>query len=111
MVFDYPDRCFEMGIPLTYNVVDECFENSRSSGVTIDPKKFPLIFRPLEWWEHRKVREMPKYIKGIISGKVYKVKKWDLKNKNGWICSDGWNSYHHTGIVPATESEYLNQNK
>lgn len=76
-----------------------------------DFKDYPHLFRKLEWWEDRKVEDMPKYIRGIKSGRIIRVHKWDLKCEQGWICSDGFNCYHRESILPATESEYLEYKK
>jgi hypothetical protein len=74
------------------------------------PEKFPKIFKKLQWWEDRKLHEMPRYVKciatpdqKIIPGDVFKL---------AWI-EPGWGTDHvHTIFlytncyIPATESEY-----
>jgi hypothetical protein len=39
---------------------------------------FPHLFEPLPWWKERKPEDMPHYVKHIATGKMWKVKEYDL---------------------------------
>lgn len=82
-----------------------------------DVKDFPEIFQPLEWWQERDKKELPKYVKDEKG--VYKVKEWhtELAPK----CTVYINPKIHTGymdytrecplyseMLPATKEEYDN---
>lgn len=76
-------------------------------------KKYPHIFKKLEWWEDRTVDQMPEHIKtNVESPIVFKVKEWfqgdagcyfmEAKSGKGNIVLTPYLT------VPATEEEYLN---
>jgi hypothetical protein len=68
---------------------------------------YPHLFRKLNWWEERKVEDMPDYVKWDVGiyptwKKIMKVDKW---NSNG--------SFDHENVTisvincfPATEQQY-----
>ncbi len=70
-------------------------------------EKMPHLFRKLNWWEERKVEDMPDYVKWDVGiyptwKKIMKVDKW---NSNG--------SFDHENVTisvincfPATEQQY-----
>ena len=83
------------------------------------PEKYPTIFREMQWYEQRKVEDMPDYVRCVSTpcptyepteGNVYEVAVWWMedcgrtKDKVNLIMSS--NCY-----LPATEEEYLNQKK
>lgn len=81
----------------------------------------PHLFKPLQWWECRDVKDLPEYVKwndaynGTSRTEVFKVDKW-LCNSVDFelfkIHSTKYNNlifaYDYDGnIYPATEAEYL----
>lgn len=36
-------------------------------------RHYPHLFKPLQWWEERKVEDMPQYLKGGTNGSVRQV--------------------------------------
>jgi hypothetical protein len=92
---------------------------------------YPHLFKKLQWWEHRKIEEMPMYLKetGMVDDNDNPIPDWYVKVKkhfnagNGeWrdnsihiFCTedhkDGWNkgnrSMSYSNFEPATEQEYL----
>jgi len=73
-------------------------------------ENFPHLFRKLEWWEMRKVEEMPEYLK-FHDGEVIKVNNWNIETlccerEDGGGCNlDLWAKGY--GYFPSTEQEYL----
>jgi hypothetical protein len=79
-------------------------------------KKYPHLFRKLEWWEEREEKDMPEYVKDE-SGKIL-VAKWVMENS--WLMkmvlykSPGELQVAHYFVnkntmcffLPATQSEY-----
>lgn len=68
-----------------------------------DLLKYPHLFKPLQWWEHRKPEEMPEY-----------VKYWDISSffPVDRVCKTTeapFNSINFTAdnFQPATEAEYF----
>lgn len=66
---------------------------------TLDLSKYPHLFRKLEWWEKRDIKDMPEYVKCIktpdqkhFPDVVYKVDNSIVLNTNCYL--------------PATEQEY-----
>ena len=39
--------------------------------------QYPHLFQPLPWWSHRKIEDMPEYVKD--ENGVYKVKEWHFE--------------------------------
>lgn len=83
---------------------------------TIDAlDKYPNLFRRLEWWEYRDVKDMPEYVKQIMGTNKSEVYKIAYPSQNGRICHEEREIEHgyflrHAGFFePATETEYLNQ--
>lgn len=132
VVADYPASPYNVGDILIFWEISQGYDESKRP-ITLDLqeehgweiqrrvdeeefKKFPHIFKPLQWWEERKLEEMPQYIRLTRIGLVKKVEKWHT----GLRCFDAM----HEGRIypydietpaheleqrymPATESEYL----
>lgn len=53
-----------------------------------DLEKYPNLFKPLKWWENRKVEDMPKKLicKAIPEdNEIMEIKEWDMNILYGWI--------------------------
>jgi hypothetical protein len=70
-------------------------------------KDYPYLFRLLKWYEERKESELPIYVRNVMSGYCFKVKKWTTeygqlvayyKIKDGAIKAD-W-------LTPIHKEEY-----
>jgi hypothetical protein len=96
VIADYPGNTQPMGY---------IFE-----GIGVYFDKFPSVFKPLQWWEHRELSELPEYVKMVHKNYEYsvqKVSKWDTET--GYIITEDWGSYQHLKYFqPATETDYLN---
>jgi hypothetical protein len=77
--------------------------------------KYPHLFKKLEWWEDREEKDMPQYVKLVMSNRiqfVHKVEKWNGFNSNGQPLYRTYNrvnclmTYCLLGLDPATEQEY-----
>jgi hypothetical protein len=102
----------------------EPLKNSSAHNTTFyesEFNKYPHLFRRLEWWEERQPEEMPKYLKDKTG--VFKTRDWRLIGAvmafdiyiTGSVYSiDGWHELSKSFLpnyLPATEAEYLNQQK
>jgi len=50
-------------------------------------EKYPHLFRKLNWWEYRKVEDMPKKVT-LLNDKektIYNIEEWDMELLVGWI--------------------------
>lgn len=97
VIADYPGSSFTIG-----EVVFDYKEKAKSAF-----DKYPHLFRPLAWWEHRKPEDMPEYVKDKSSGKVYKVAD-PSQNHRIWHV-DGEIEHRfitRSWYTPATETEY-----
>lgn len=101
VIADWPGSLsIEVGQIITGNVGEVGAEMFRLDA-------FPHLFRKLNWWEERKVEDMPEYVKWDVDiyptwKKIMKVDKW---NSNG--------SFDHENVTisvincfPATEQQY-----
>jgi hypothetical protein len=77
---DYPDSEFQVG-----EVLLQCKDGVRlvslSRNMYVDwfkVEKWPSIFNKLEWWEERKTKELPDYVRD--DNGVYKVKEWHTES-------------------------------
>lgn len=76
-----------------------------------DLEQYPHLFKRLEWYEERQESEMPQYIRIKNTHTISFVEEWDLKSDMGWICRVARHWHHKDALLPATEQEYINQNK
>ena len=67
-------------------------------------KEWPHIFREMDWWEDRKLENLPEYIKSKRGNIVHKVTKW----LNTGLCRvrDKPYSCFVELFIPATREEY-----
>ena len=80
--------------------------------------KYPHLFRRLEWWEDRDVKDMPEYLKSNINDKnwygnvVFEKVDMFYGDNNEYVAlvdRDEMMQYCTSWYLPATETEYLNQ--
>lgn len=76
---------------------------------------YPHLFRKLQWYEERKIEDMPQYVKLVFDSKiqfVHKVEKWIGANEHGEPLYEYFNRVGYLGPfnilhqVPATLTEY-----
>jgi len=112
VIADYPNSLFKVGETLKEGIVTKDY-------IFCDPdgprwSQFPHLFRKLNWWEERKVEDMPEYVKSLADdrGTVFKIQKWDMGMLIGWIdydkrqCASLETFKPEYGYFPATEQEY-----
>lgn len=79
---DYPESPFKIGDILTFDgIVWGCNEPQK---FVREPGKYLHLFKPLNWWEHRKLEDMPKKVisnRQIDKGIVRDVEKWYLDER------------------------------
>jgi len=103
LIADYPSNIDDIGT---------VYEIDLSDGHGIDfemtCKKYPNLFRELEWWEEREVSKMPLYIIGKHQGRdnYVKVDKWFQGCSYPITTVDGI-TYYATYSTPITEQDYL----
>lgn len=70
--------------------------------------KYPHLFHKLNWWEKRRIDEMPLYLKYVNrnNGKVRKVGSY-ITSDRVEFCS-GANAKINNRLEPATEQDYIN---
>ena len=130
VIADYPNSPFKVGeilifIPqfmhrnkgliqqTQYSDVYKCLNNFIFA---TDIDKYPHLFRRLEWWEHRDIKDMPQYVKWEYNGKTgYNKLQWkSIDNFVTHYCSDiypEWVSiktFDKFIVLPATKSDYDN---
>jgi hypothetical protein len=123
LIADYPSNIDDIGT---------VYEIDLSDGHGIDfemtCKKYPNLFRELEWYEERKANELPNYLKfnedrmstsrigDDIEPEYHKVKKhqstsmdshWRYGSYKNFISEWHNTSYCYGAFVPATEQDYL----
>lgn len=81
----YPNSPFEIGDILTFDgVIYGCNEPQKFERY---PQDYPNLFKKLNWWEHRKIEDMPKKLicKAIKDDtKVNEIEEWDMSILVGW---------------------------
>ena len=120
VISDYPESPFSIGDILKYNSVLDMYIYFYEDGdvISINPKYYPAIFKPLEWWEERSIEELPEYVKNADG--VYKT-YFSIPSKNGSLWE--WQVVHPTKeygaeimyildnkMEPSTEEEYEKTN-
>ena len=105
VIADYPNSIIPKG-----NIVDDLLL------FKIEFEKYPHLFRKLEWWEKRDVKDMPEYVKCIktpdqkhFPDMIYKVRyrafEWGFDENEIPVFLET-NCY-----IPSTETEFLNFKK
>lgn len=93
----FPNSPYEIGDLLLFSEDKKLNFISRISGnrnrslmlISFDEmKKYPHLFKKLEWWEKRTEEEMPKKLKSYsFPDETYIIKKWDLTIMVGYTDS------------------------
>ena len=100
---------------LYFNVGDILYWNEQYESYRIDEKQvamnkdtvesFPHLFRPLQWWEDREEKDLPKFVKHGENGKPRKVFEYVLR-WNEVVFEGGRTRKINKDWLPATETEY-----
>ncbi len=137
VIADYPHNPWLVGEVLfvddkgelvgeTIGYVDYAYEIMEN-----EVSNFPSCFRRIEWWEDRKVEDMPEYVSyvsltqkeklypgfigisddGFYKARVFeKITKWDKWAGHWFDIGHQFNTHMHLPL-PATEQEYLDYQK
>ena len=93
VIADYPKSQFKVG---------EIIESK--TGFLYCFEDYPHLFQPLQWWEERKLEDMPEYVN--YNGGIYKVES-PLTIIDGYIYTEGAVIECQLKLsLPATISEY-----
>lgn len=123
VMLDYPDSDYEVGQIIEFNSKSAFYTGTmewqtewikhKNGGGGMRCIKyfepFPLIFKPMEWWEDRKLEDMPDFIRyGDMA--VYRV-RWDFSGNNlGYIAwaadREDYCLPLQSHVRPATLEEY-----
>lgn len=102
VIADYPSNIDKVGTVYEIDLSD-------GHGVDFEMtcKKYPHLFRKLEWWEERAIEDMPEYVKQRSDGKVCRITNWHNKIKLFPVGTDSRNIQHASDeVIPITEDEY-----
>lgn len=105
VIADYPDSGFEVG---SIEDRDWCrYENGEdeSEGILWRISDYPHLFKKLEWWEERKIEELPKFVKRFAEKGIFKIHHWNETLTLGWS-EDHCRDIRYDECLPATEAEY-----
>jgi hypothetical protein len=113
VIADYPNSNLEIGRIIGHSI--DGSENIMELNEWLDfHKKYPAIFKLLEWWEKREEKDLPEYVK-LDSGEVFKVTYLtkNIRGKDALFMNDGkYDWFIGKNIMcfyePATEEEYTN---
>lgn len=88
VIADYPCNTNRIGEQLE-RIADNLFVVSRlgniSSVYTTEALcMYPHLFRQLNWWEYRKVEDMPNKLTNK-NGTIYRVFEWDMQNMGAYV--------------------------
>ena len=88
VIADYPYSANQVGEQLQ-RITDHLFVVSRhgdnSSLYTIEALHvYPHLFRQLNWWEYRKIEDMPNKLTNK-NGTIYRVFEWDMQNMAAYV--------------------------
>mgnify|MGYP003405361601 FL=1 len=117
---NYPDSPFCVGDILTY-LDGMYFDKDNNCGIsTYDIIGFPHLFSLLQWWEKRKVNDLPQYVKDE-NGEVWKVTKYFIDSSvacfyTGELEKKGWlkgteTPFNLLAVEPADLTDYMEYQK
>ena len=92
VIAKYPNSPLEIGTILHYWVTN-FYQNERDGNYFIirieNIEDYPHIFRKMNWWENRKIEDMPKKLKSYLNEppneEIYEIVEWDMDNMLGYI--------------------------
>jgi hypothetical protein len=69
--------------------------------------EYPHLFKKLEWWEDRRIEDMPVYVRDVVERRIMKVKEHFLGTR-GDSCQpfDIQASYNYERLTPSSQQEY-----
>ncbi len=106
VVAEYPNCLFEKGTILVQCKREGWFNNP-NTGVFLfkehNLKRYPHLFKPLNWWEYRKLEDMPKKVISNLphnKGEIRQVESLELdkllvmfdSKKRSYSCFMDWDS-------------------
>lgn len=108
VIADYPNSDFEIGFILYSDKNGFFYEYGDNGRWSVKPEKYPHIFKKLEWYEERKVEDMPEYVKELSEDSIKHVAKWKIDSeKDAYYAENGSYFVSAFNTIPATEQEYL----
>lgn len=90
VIAEYPNSIQRIGTVLTQEITDHFSLVKDGKSFTTNIKnidEYPHIYRKLNWWERRKIEDMPKkLICKAIEGdtEVQEIEEWDMSILVGW---------------------------
>ena len=88
LMVDYPGSTYPVGTIFTsmpngfvYYMLND--EKHYTNGLNLE--KYPYLFRKMNWWEKRSVKDMPKRLKNRIVDGIDEIEEWDMKLMIGWV--------------------------
>jgi hypothetical protein len=101
VVADYPSSTYKIGDIL----------HSDTENMSAFFGKYPHLFRPLKWWEHVPIDELPKYVKWVAGDRIHvaKIDHYELNSLLGNVYAK--TSNNESLLLgeqdhPSTEAEY-----
>jgi hypothetical protein len=100
VIADYPNSQFKIGSIYNY-------------GYPVPPPgidsfdKYPHLFRKLQWWNKRELKDMPEYVKyadNLFSHVRYRGVAGQIQYAG--INKENWSPLDFDDVFPATEQEY-----
>ena len=108
VIADYPGALHNIGDVIS------AYENGKAylvEGGSHYMTEYPALFKRLEWWEDRAVKDMPEYVKIIEGIPFYNFKKGQIRKldsiKNGIAVVSGCPLIKIGFIYPSSKQEYL----
>jgi hypothetical protein len=96
--------------PFQNYAIDEILQGDEAALISTKYDKsnlydYPALFRKLNWWEERDVKDLPKFVN--INGAIYEA-RWAHSAQKGFhiLSPFCWNTYEDSKKLPATEQEY-----
>ena len=118
VIAEYPDSSYTVG-----HIIHEADNLEGATFFTKRVHKYPHIFQKLEWWQDRKIEDMPEYLIFPKTGEVYKPTRYFLddgkfgKNVSCYYTGEKekrgkWKGeetpFNLRVMLPATQTDYIN---
>lgn len=116
VIADYPGNRMLVGTILTLNMGQkgsEWHEFTEDEPIHLEVGKdlYPHIFQPLQWWEERKAKDWPQYVRygeWEKAHSIFKIVELDIKNHYAIaeIPTDYFLPFRDHSFYPSNEEEY-----
>lgn len=113
VIADFPDSDYKVGSIEDRDWCKYVNSEDETDGIVWKISDFPHLFKELNWWEERKIEDLPNYIKIVDENVIAKVEEHSIGIGFTYKVTDYFTSEHSrrkvysTNTIPSCEEDFL----